>query len=55
MITLTGGVWYRTFVVDRLSGKSGNTYPGSIDLTTNHTFAGRSASRRMYHLYHELP
>lgn len=29
-------------------------YP-TIDFTTNQTFAGRSASRRMYHLYHALP
>ena len=29
-------------------------YP-SMDLATNQTFAGRSASRRMYHLYHAEP
>ena len=35
--------------------KAAGVYPGRIDRTTNHTFAGRSASRRMYHLYHALP
>ena len=28
---------------------------GNIDRITNQTFAGRSASLRMYHLNHELP
>ena len=40
----------------RLSPLASRLSPYAInDLTTNHPFAGRSASRRMYHGYHAEP